>query len=267
LDNAGIKGEKSIVDNGFHFLKMKKDNEDWYMIFNTGLEAKEAKVELNAPARDYVFLDPMNGKITLPEQNGNTIRIQLEPERSVFVKCARHKVNAEPFVYEEKAGMPQPVNGEWKIEFTKGGPVLPGNITTSQLQSWTKMGDAETQRFAGTARYSVDFDWQGKPGKALLNLGTVKDCAHVTLNGKDFGTLLGPTFKCKVDNLVQGKNTLEVEITNVAANRIRDLDIRGVNWKKFYDINFVNIDYQPFDASGWEIKPAGLLGPITLAGF
>ena len=265
LANAGINGEKSIVDNGFHFLKMKKDNEDWYMIFNTGLQAKEAQIKLNASARNYVFLNPMNGKITVPEQKGNTIRIQLEPERSVFVKCAQHKVNAASFVYEEKADQPQTVKGEWNITFTKGGPVLPGNITTNQLQSWTKMGDAETKRFGGTARYSVEFNWQGKPGKALLNLGTVKDCAHVKLNGKDFGTLLGPTFKCKVDNLVQGKNTLEVEVTNVAANRIRDLDIRGVNWKKFYDINFVNIDYQPFDASGWEIKPAGLLGPVTLA--
>jgi hypothetical protein len=45
------------------------------------------------------------------------------------------------------------------------------------------------------------------------------------------------------------------------------LDIRGINWKKFYDINLVNIDYQPFDASGWEIMDAGLMGPVTLRGL
>lgn len=265
LANAGIKGEKSVVDNGFHFLKMNKNEEDWYMIFNTGLEAKEARIELNASAKDYVFLDPMTGEITLPEQKGNTIRIQLEPERSVFVKCAQKNVNAMPFIYEENTAQKQPVDGMWKIEFTKGGPVFPGNISTNKLLSWTALGDEQAQRFAGTANYSIEFDWSGKPGDALINLGTVKDCAHVTLNGKDFGTLPGPTFKCKVDNLVQGKNTLEVEVTNVAANRTRDLDIRGVNWKNFYDINFVNIDYEPFDASGWEITPAGLLGPVTIA--
>jgi hypothetical protein len=58
-----------------------------------------------------------------------------------------------------------------------------------------------------------------------------------------------------------------VEVTNVAANRIRDLDINKIEWRKFYDINLVNIDYEPFDASGWEIRDAGLLGPVTLTSF
>jgi len=59
-------------------------------------------------------------------------------------------------------------------------------------------------------------------------------------------------------------NQLVVEVTNVAANRIRDMDQRGVPWRIFHDINFVNIDYQPFDASVWPVRPAGLLGPVTL---
>ena len=37
-----------------------------------------------------------------------------------------------------------------------------------------------------------------------------------------------------------------------------------VEWRRFYDINLVNIDYEPFDASGWEIRDAGLLGPVTI---
>ena len=59
-------------------------------------------------------------------------------------------------------------------------------------------------------------------------------------------------------------NVLEVEVTNVSANRIRDLDRRGVKWKNFYDINIVNLDYKPFDASNWPLTDSGLLGPVTL---
>jgi len=59
-------------------------------------------------------------------------------------------------------------------------------------------------------------------------------------------------------------NLLEVEVTSTAANRVRDLDRRKVVWKNFYDINFVNMDYKPFDASGWPVADAGLLGPVTL---
>jgi len=40
------------------------------------------------------------------------------------------------------------------------------------------------------------------------------------------------------------------------------LDVRRVPWKVFEDINFVGIDYKPFDASGWPLKPSGLLGPV-----
>jgi hypothetical protein len=57
---------------------------------------------------------------------------------------------------------------------------------------------------------------------------------------------------------------LEVEVTNVSANRIRDLDRRGVKWKNFRDINFVDLNYHPFDASRWPLTASGLLGPVTL---
>ena len=64
--------------------------------------------------------------------------------------------------------------------------------------------------------------------------------------------------------LREGENELEVEVTNLAANRIADLDRRGVVWKKFYEINFVNINYRKFDASGWPAMDSGLLGPVRL---
>jgi hypothetical protein len=55
-----------------------------------------------------------------------------------------------------------------------------------------------------------------------------------------------------------------IEVTNLSANRIRDLDRKGTGWKKFYDINIVSHLYEPFDASGWPLKPSGLLGPVKL---
>ena len=53
-------------------------------------------------------------------------------------------------------------------------------------------------------------------------------------------------------------------MTNLAANRVRDLDRRGVPWKTFHDANVVNIDYKPLDASAWPLRDSGLLGPVTL---
>lgn len=67
-----------------------------------------------------------------------------------------------------------------------------------------------------------------------------------------------------MDNLKPAGNKLEVEVTSVSANRIRDLDRRGVQWKIFKDINIVNVNYRPFDASDWPLTDSGLLGPVTL---
>ncbi len=152
------------------------------------------------------------------------------------------------------------------MEFVSGGPDLPASFATSNLTSWTEAGDTNAQSFSGTARYTLAFDY---PQAALsnawsLNLGKVCQSARVKLNGKDYGTLIAPPFRLVVDNLKPQDNLLEVEVTSVAANRIRDLDRRGVSWKNFHDINFVNKDYKPFDASGWPLTDSGLLGPVTL---
>ena len=260
----GISGEKSLAGNGLYYLKMKLNDEYWYLIFNTTTEVKDAWVELHEKTSDYIFYDAMTGKITTPQKKGNLIRLQLDPEQTLFIRCSGKTEKAPAHFYAEKDTNPVEAGSLWRISFLNGGPAYPGNIQTDELLSWTKMGDMETRRFAGTVRYQTEFHWEKDGNTALLDLGVVKDCAHVKLNGKDFGTLLGPTFRIVVDNLIKGKNTLQIDVTNVAANRIRDLDINKIEWRKFKDINFVNIDYKPFDALGWEIRDAGLLGPVLL---
>ena len=54
-------------------------------------------------------------------------------------------------------------------------------------------------------------------------------------------------------------------MTNIGANRVRDLDIRKVDWKYFYDAN-VNSKTGggKFDASRLPLRDSGLLGPVRL---
>lgn len=99
----------------------------------------------------------------------------------------------------------------------------------------------------------------------ILDLGDVRESARVWVNGKLAGVVIAHPFRVDVTGFLQrGKNAIMVQVTNLSANRIRDLDRRGVHWKKFHDINPVDHMYRPFDASGWDLKPSGLLGPVTL---
>ena len=100
----------------------------------------------------------------------------------------------------------------------------------------------------------------------MLDLGDVRDSARVRLNGKDVATAWSLPFRLRVgEYLKPGRNLLELDVTNLAANRIHDMDVRKLPWKIMRDSNVVNINYRPFDASGWPLQPSGLLGPMTLA--
>jgi hypothetical protein len=99
----------------------------------------------------------------------------------------------------------------------------------------------------------------------LLDLGKVAESARVKVNGKDVGTVWCAPYCLRVGQyLKEGENKLEVEVTNLAANRIADLDRRGVEWKAFHEINFVNKNYKPFNAAKWPLRDSGLLGPVRL---
>jgi hypothetical protein len=105
----------------------------------------------------------------------------------------------------------------------------------------------------------------------LLDLGTVKESASVTVNGSHVGTLIGPRYTIIIDReLLTGHDTLEIRVSNLMANRIADLDRREVFWKRFYNINFparlaANRKDGLFTAAGWVPVESGLLGPVTVS--
>ena len=220
-----------------------------------------------------LLFDPLNGNRGIAASRTGTdgqaqVYLQLKPGESVILRTSTGVVssNLPPWPYREPAGAPVALAGAWSVEFIKGGPELPAPFTTPELRSWTELGGPAAQRFGGTARYRLEFD--APPSQAddwLLDLGDVREVARVRLNGRAVATAWSLPFQIRVGAFLQpGRNVLELEVTNLAANRIRDLDQRKVAWKIMREINFVDINYQPFDASNWSLTPSGLLGPVTL---
>lgn len=62
----------------------------------------------------------------------------------------------------------------------------------------------------------------------------------------------------------KGKNELKVQVTNLSANRVIDMEKKGKEWKIFYEINMVDKDYNKFDATKWSPMPSGLTTPVTI---
>ena len=178
----------------------------------------------------------------------------------------------EPYATYRAAGPAAEIQGSWAVRFVKGGPRLPAARTIERLASWTGLGGDDVNWFSGTAEYTITFPRPGGDADAWqLDLGRVHDSARVRLNGRDLGTLIGPTFVIRIDAAqLSAVNVLEVSVTNLTANRIADLDRRGVSWKKFYNVNVaarLAENRTPdglFTAAGWEPLDSGLIGPVTL---
>jgi hypothetical protein len=182
-----------------------------------------------------------------------------------------HEVRADEHNYVEASGNSIPIEGKWKLSFVHGGPTLPGPIELDSLMFWTNTSNDELKKFSGTGKYSIAFQRpEFKSSAWLLDLGKVKETARVFLNGERIGTLIGPSYTLYIDDdLLKDSNILEVEVSNLMANRIADLDRRGVFWKKFYNVNFParlaeNRKDGIFDASSWNPRDSGLGGPVTI---
>jgi len=126
----------------------------------------------------------------------------------------------------ELHGVPGPigVSGPWQIVFPPGRGA-PASISLDPLASWTDQADPGVRYFSGTARYKKDLEIPGDllgDGKELyLDLGEVKNIARIRLNGKDLGILWKPPFRVPIASATQpGTNQLEIEITNLWANRL-----------------------------------------------
>jgi hypothetical protein len=270
LDHAGIPRE-SLTDSGMEFIRRIYEEGHHYFLVNHGPESIEGWIPLTVPIRSAVILDPLTGaagKATARRRGDRSeIYLQLPADASLIIRTfTGRETKGSSWTYMQPDGEPVEIKGEWRVEFISGGPKLPQAFTTKSLASWTSRKDEDYTRFAGTALYKIEFE---RPAGAaedwMLDLGKVCESARVRLNGEDAGVLWSIPFKRPVGRFVlEGKNVLEVEVTNLSANRIQDLDIRKIEWKKFYDINFVNIHYRAFDASKWDLMDSGLMGPVKL---
>ena len=276
LSHASIRKE-AIVTNGIQFIRKKRNNNSTvYFILNNNDESFAGWLPLQADAAAVILYDPMNGKFGGANMRkvgkGITeVYVQLAKRQTLLVETYDDEIDVPSFKYYTIGGAPISLNGKWEITFESGGPVLPLPVEVDTLSSWTTFGETAYQAFSGTASYAVSFS---KPDLItsgwMLDLGNVKESAQVFLNGKSLGTLIGPVFQVAFDDsLLQVTNMLEVKVSNLMANRIAEMDKKNIFWKKFYNVNFPaqkreNRKNGLFDASHWQPRDSGLMGPVVL---
>ena len=156
----------------------------------------------------------------------------------------------------------------WHLSFPTSTPAVTESFTLDSLQTWEHL-IPQTAELMGTGIYECTFrvnedEWTQRP--CQLDLGDVRESARVSLNGVDLGCAWAVPFVVDVPQglLHKGDNHLHIEVTNLPANRISALDRQGIPWRKFEDINVVDINYRPTSYAHWTPMPSGLQGPVRL---
>ncbi|MEO3755874.1 glycosyl hydrolase [Streptomyces sp. B6B3] len=268
LADAGAAREPA-ADAGLSVLRRRHDEGRHYFLANVSAEPVDGWFPLGTRAASVAALDPLRDTGGLASTRGGDgdrqVRLRLDPGESLILRTFddqdERRVEAPAWTTSAPTGRERPLTGPWTLTFLDGGPTLPPERTLPELVSWPELGDAEAA-FSGTARYALEFDLPAADARRTwrLDLGDVRETASVRLNGRELGTAWSLPFRLPLGRALRtGRNVLELDVTNLAANRVRDLARRGELVTNFW-VSW--LDASP--PAAWEPMPSGLLGPVRL---
>lgn len=270
LEYANIQRE-TLTDKGLNFIRRKINGGTYYYIVNHAANVVDDNVSLNVDANNVELMNPQTGEIGLAsfnkKNNGTEVKIQLQSGEAVIVKALNTNSVAAKYHYIAAKQNAIELNGEWKLHFTNGGPFMPADKKMNHLQPWTNFtDDSTTQSFSGSAVYATTINLKEKNADDyILQLDKLNESARIMVNGNDAGIIWSIPFKLNIGKYLRaGDNTIEIEVNNLMANRIRYMDQNKIEWRKYHEINFVNINYKNFDAAAWKVQPSGLAGVVTI---
>jgi hypothetical protein len=272
LGKLDVRREGAPAAGLAHIRRARADGHDYFFVNLSG-KPFDGWLRLGTPADGALLLDPVSGRAGMAAVKGGAagkarVYLQLASGESLLLRTQRTRAHgrsaAAPWHYVKRVSAGMELAGPWQVQFLTGGPSLPAAGVLTSAGSWTGLHGGDTERFSGTARYRIEFDAPGRATDWLLELGDVREAARVRLNGREIGAAWSLPFTLRLGEVRPRGNVLEVDVTNSPANRIRDLDRRKVEWKIMRDINLASLRYGKLEASGWEVSPAGLLGPVRL---
>ena len=221
------------------FIHRRSESADVFFVANID-RTTSSKVtgSFSVSGRQPELWDPLTGtRRDLPEfeqREGRTlVPLEFAPAQSWFVVF--RKPYAETAAPKRSGGVKRnfseflqvaEITGAWQVNFDPqwGGPAQP--VTFDKLEDWTKRPEPGIRYYSGTAVYRTGFDLppstlRPPEFRRFLDLGQVNHIARVRLNGQDLGVVWTAPWRVDISDAAREQaNRLEIEVTNVWANRL-----------------------------------------------
>ena len=282
---SGVTPESMYTSELQCIRRIKNDGNFYYFIKNPAENNFEGWIELNVKYNSAAIYNPMtgvDGYAKTRKNNGKTeVYVQMKPQETLAIETLTGNYSGSMYPFYQTSGMPVTLSGDWTVEFAKGGPTLPQKLSSVNLGSWTDYG-GEYAAFSGTADYIIKIPaLTATPDAWRLELGKVNESAAVYVNERYAGTLINSPYTLEIPaHMLKTGDELKISVSNLMANRIADMDKRGVEYRIFYNTNVnsggnmygrtggaVARNVGPdgrFSAKNWNPKDSGLSGPVTL---
>lgn len=263
--------EPMRASTGLRAIRRSNATGHHYFIANLSGEDIDTVVPLAVDFAEAALFNPMTGAITTAAVTADgRLPIALRSGESVIIRTFRDRVGLpapkSPVVPDE-AGSIDLTPGRWQLSFVEESPRVDAVFDLDGLSSWEKLDNDSVKVTAGTGVYTttVNLDGAQTARSWALDLGDVRESARVYINGRYVATAWAAPFVVDCGNLLRkGDNVISIEVTNLPANRIADLDRRGVEWRKMKEINVVDINYKKTRYDGWAPVASGLNSTVRL---
>ena len=265
VERLGSRSE-GFAANKLSFIRKRSANGVFWFVANLSDNFSRGWVTVSETAGGFHLYDAMTNAqrpvASRRQSNSTQIFLELAPGESVFLMPSKTTGDANTSDWAATN-----LQGTWQFSFGEGRPSLKQSAEITALSSWTTMSDSAGYYY-GSGIYHLDFQIDGQVLRAsdiMIDLGDVREVAEVRLNGQSIGKAWSIPFRLKVPSgILKERNSLEIVVHNLSANYMRWYDQVHPEWKKFYDINIVDIQYKPYSATGSTASPSGLLGPVRL---
>jgi len=258
----GLKAIRRQNDTGYH-----------YFIANLTPNDMEGDIKLAVGFQSALFFNPLNGDIKPAPMRvkDGTIHLSLRSGESIIVQTFNEPLAVDSW---QLANSQKPkaksqdytLDSPWTLTFTEEAPRVGKSFHLAKPQTWETLSP-EAAVTMGTGVYTTTVKLTKKQAQQhwMIDLGDVRESARVYINDLFIGCAWSVPFvlDCK-QALKKGKNDIRIEVTNLPANRISELDRQGVKWRKMEEINVVDINYKRTTYDGWEPVKSGLNSEVKL---
>ena len=259
-------------------IRRQNDSGHHYFIANLTPADVDAFVPLAVAYAAATWFNPMDGSTRPATIDSGRLHIRLRSGESRILLTQetgqRPALDAShasgPIMVHAPSYVPQCIDltaRPWTLSFLSSAPKVDKTFRLPRLQTWETLDDDSVRATMGTGVYTTTFSMKARDAEGAWNieLGDVRESARVYLNGKFLGCAWAAPFSLSCqDALRKGKNTLRIEVTNLPANRIAELDRQNYPWRRMKEINVVDINYKSTKYNRWTPVPSGLNSEVKL---